>query len=353
MRPDQWELLKHVARGEPTDQVPLALIVDSPWIPGYLGISHLDYLMDPDVWFRANEKIYFEYPEVIFFPSWWFEYGMAIEPSVLGAKIRFWADNTPSEQHTLYRLDDLDRIADYDIQTDGFAALALHRIRTLKQRIFDAGHTLPIVTARGPLCTASFVRGVTELMMDLIDQPARVHQFLDLTTRLTIDWLQAQVEAIGDCVEGIFILDDLVGFLGEKQYLEFAHPCLKQICDAFPAEWIKVYHNDASIEACLEHLPETGFNVLNWGKRTDITDVRRCLQDRMCLMGNVNPLEVGVKGTPEEVKAESLRILRAVGGDGLILSMGGGVSPGMPGANIRAMIDARNEFQREGSQAHT
>jgi uroporphyrinogen decarboxylase len=27
------------------DKIPMALIVDSPWIPGYLGIKHMDYYL--------------------------------------------------------------------------------------------------------------------------------------------------------------------------------------------------------------------------------------------------------------------------------------------------------------------
>ena len=52
----------------------------------------------------------------------------------------------------------------------------------------------------------------------------------------------------------------------------------------------------------------------------------------MCLMGNVNPLEVGVRGTPEEVREATLDVLEKSGGQGIILSVGGGTSPGMPQA---------------------
>jgi len=61
-------------------------------------------------------------------------------------------------------------------------------------------------------------------------------------------------------------------------------------------------------------------------------------------MGNVNPLEVAVRGTPEEVREETLAVLEKSGGEGMILSVGGGVSPGMPRENMRAMIDALEEF---------
>jgi len=198
--------------------------------------------------------------------------------------------------------------------------------------------------------TAGFVRDVSHLMLEFIDKPEKAHKLLDLTTKLTIDWLKAQVEAIGDCVEGIFILDDIVGFVDEQQYLEFGHPYLKRICDAFPAEWVKLYHNDADVNACLEHLPDAGFNVLNWGKQTDIVDVHKRVGGRICLMGNVNPLEIGVRGTPQECKTESLRVLEAVNGQGIILSVGGGTSPGMPKENIQAMIEALNEFNHAHCQ---
>lgn len=343
MKAEHWEIFKRAARGEKLDAVPLALIIDSPWIPGYLGISHLDYFLDPELWFQSNLKIHEQFPDIIFVPSWWMEYGMAAEPSALGAKIKFWPNNTPSEICTLQRLEDIEDIPPYEVENDAFMALTLHRIGMQKQRIFDQGHTLPIATSRGPLCTAGFLRGTTEFMLDLIESPELAHKLIDLCTNLIIDWLKAQAKIMGT-VESIFLLDDIVGFIGEKHYMEFAHPYLKKICDAFPQDWIKIYHNDASIEKCLEHLPDCGFHVLNWGKQTDIARVRQRIGNRMCLMGNVNPLEVGVRGTADDVYKATLDVLEKSAGEGIILSVGGGVSPGMPGPNIEAMQKALAEF---------
>jgi MtaA/CmuA family methyltransferase len=344
MRPEQWAAFKRAARLEKLERVPMALIIDSPWIPGYLGLRHMDYFLDPETWFRANQRIYEEYPGIIFVPSWWTEYGMAAEPSALGAKIKFWQDNTPSAYHTLRRLEDIETLPEYEVEADGFMGLTLHRIRMQKQRILDLGEVLPIVTSRGPLCTAGFVRGTTEFMMDLVEQPEWAHRLIDLCTRLIIDWLKAQAAALGDGVEGIFLLDDIVGFINEEHYLEFAHPYLKRICDAFPREWVKIYHNDAEITACLDHLPDCGFHVLNWGKQTDLAEVKARVGDRMCLMGNVNPLEIGVRGTPEAVRTATREVLEKSGGEGIILSVGGGTSPGMPRENILAMLGALEEF---------
>ena len=62
MLPEQWDIFKRAARLERLDAVPMALIVDSPWIPGYLGINHMDYDLDPELWFQSNIKIHEEYP---------------------------------------------------------------------------------------------------------------------------------------------------------------------------------------------------------------------------------------------------------------------------------------------------
>jgi MtaA/CmuA family methyltransferase len=344
MKPEQWEIFKKASRLEKLDKIPLALIIDSPWIPGYLGIKHMDYYLDPELWFQSNKKIHEEFPDIIFVPSWWMEYGMAAEPSALGSKIKFWTDNTPSEYHTLYNVEDIEKFPEYEVEYDAFMAMTLHRIRMQKQRILDLGHVLPFVTARGPLCTAGFVRGTTEFMIDIVEKPEWAHKLIDLCTNVIIDWLKAQQNAIGDTVEGIFILDDIVGFINEEHYQEFAHPYLKKICDAFPKDWVKLYHNDADINACMDYLPDAGFNVLNWGKQTDIEDVKDRIGDRMCLMGNVNPLEIGVRGTPDEVYDATLEVLEKSEGKGIILSVGGGTSPGMPKENIIAMQKALEEF---------
>ena len=317
MLPEQWETFKRAARRERMARIPMALIVDSPWIPGYLGIKHMDYYLDRELWFQSNLRIMREFPDIIFVPSLWMEYGMAAEPSVLGAKIKFWQDNTPSEYHTLYRLEDIDNFPEYEVEADAFAALTLHRIGMERQRILDHGYILPMVTARGPLCTAGFVRGMTNFMMDLVEDPKGAHRLIDLCTRVVIDWLQAQRRVMGDTVESIFILDDIVGFVSEEHYLEFAHTYLKRICDAFPKDW---------------------------GKQKHISEVKQRVGNRMCLMGNVNPLEIGVRGTPDEVKEATLEVLEGSGGEGIILSVGGGASPGMPRENIQAMLEALAEF---------
>ena len=344
MRPEQWQQFKAAAKRQPAACAPLALIVDSPWIPGFLGVNHLDYYLDAETWFQANLRLAQEFPEVILFPSWWVEYGMAIEPSAMGTRLHFFEDRTPSQTPVLFRASDIDRFTPVNPLADGWMPLALHRYRTGKQHIFDEGFTLPVAAARGPLCTAAFVRGVNELMVDLAEEPEAAHRLIGYCTDAVIRWLAAQAEAIGPSVEGILILDDIAGFLSRRMFREFALPSFQRICAAFPSDWVKVYHNDANIRPFVADLPDTGFDVINFTHNLEITAVRDATGGKLCLMGNVNPLEIGVRGTPLQVKEAALSVLRKMGGSGMILSLGGGISPGMPAENVRALIDALTEF---------
>jgi len=126
--------------------------------------------------------------------------------------------------------------------------------------------------------------------------------------------------------------------------VRLAYPGVAKQIDLDTRHFTGNYPPAASIEACLEHLPDAGFNMLNWGKQTDIADVIARIGGRMCLMGNVNPLEIAVRGTPEDVYDETTLVLEKSGGDGIILSVGGGVSPGMPRQNIVAMQKALADF---------
>jgi len=343
VRIEQWELFKTLAKSRHADRMPIALIIDSPWMPGYLGIGHMDYYFDPEVWFHSNLRIIQEFPDIIVLPSWWVEFGMAIEPSALGCRIHFLPDQPPAQIPMLFHLEDVDQLPEVDPYADGLMSVALHRYRTQRTRILEGGYTIPMVTARGPLCTAAFMRGLTQLMLDLTDDPSGVHKLMSYTTDAAVRWLRAQADVIGSSIEGMFILDDIPGFLSRQYYQEFAHPYLKQVFDSFPKEWVKVYHNDANIGPFLEDLADVGFDVLNWTHKLDLNEVRRRTGGKICLMGNIAPLEIGVRGTPQDVKTAVSNELRNADRDGLILSVGGGVSPGMPGSNIAAMVEAVRE----------
>jgi uroporphyrinogen decarboxylase len=173
--------------------------------------------------------------------------------------------------------------------------------------------------------------------------PAKTHALLKTTTALVRAWLEAQAEALKE-VEGILVLDDIAGFVSPKDYLEFAHPYLKSVFDAFPGA-VKMFHNDTDNPVSYKHVADLGARIFNFTHLQPLDKVRALVGPDVCLLGNVPPLEALVKGAPETVTAEARKCLAAhPSRNGLLLSAGGGVSPETPGANISALIQAaKNE----------
>lgn len=339
MRPDQWELLRNCAAGAELVSLPIALIVDSPWIPGYLELSTLDYLSLPDVWLKANLRVIEDFPEIIFIPGFWQEYGMAAEPSGFGCKVSSFIDKTPLVQSLGADFQIADQLKTPDPRQDGLMPLLLNWYRYQEPRIRDAGYVVKIVAARGPLAVATHLFGVTDFLLNLKLQPEKTHRLLEITTRLAIDWLQAQAEALS-APEGILVLDDIIGFLSPKDYLEFGHPYLEKLFSAFP-NTLKIFHNDMSNPVSYQYLEALGVDIFNFSHLIDIGRTRELVGSKICLMGNIPPLEVLARGTPQQVLDSAAACRRAhPDRKGWLLSAGGGVSPGTPWENVRALVTA-------------
>lgn len=339
MKPSEWNTIRDVVEGKELDETPIGLIVDSPWIPGYLGISTLDYITYPDVWLQANVEVIERFPEIIFLPGFWAEMGMAAEPSGFGCKIQFSENSPPNIRPFVSDLETAVNLDQPNPKTDGLMPLILNFYRRIEPRVKDSGHSIKMVAARGPMATASHLLGVTEFLMGVKLDPKRTHKLMKKMTRLTLDWLNAQAEVLTE-VESIMLLDDLVGFLGPEDYEEFAHPYYTQICGSFPG-WVKFFHNDMDNPTSFPYLKEWPVDVFNFSHKIPIDQVREMVGERMVLLGNVAPLDVLAKGTPDEVYERAKSAIEDhPQKKGLILSAGGGVSPGTPETNIRALIRA-------------
>lgn len=338
MKKEQWDIIKKCANLAPVDPLPISLIIDSPWLPGYLGMSMIDYYTTPDVWLEANLKVEQDFPEIIFLPGFWVEFGMCAEPSGFGCRTSFFHDRTPLVREIIKSLDEVDRLVQPNPYEDGLMPFVLNFYRRMEPRVNDAGQLIKVVAARGPMTTASHIMGVTNFLMSMKLQPAKTHQLLRMTTKLVKDWLEAQANILKD-VEGIMVLDDIVGFVGPKDYQEFGHPYFTEIFSAFP-NTVKLFHNDMDNPASFEYLRDWPVNIFNFSHKIDISIARELVGPDICLMGNVPPLEILLNGNPEAVRDATKTCIQKHPETGLLLSVGGGTSPGTPGENIRALIHA-------------
>jgi uroporphyrinogen decarboxylase len=320
-----WERFARVAHGGQADRVPIALIVDSPWLPGYAGIDTLDYFLQPDEWLRINLGLLKRFPDVAWIPGFWVEYGMAAEPSAFGARI-VWHHNQPPSIEPLHGgLAALAGVEAPDPRRHGLMPLILQLYADAERRLIPEGINIKMVAARGPLAIASWLLGFSEILVALIQEPEATSQLLETLTVTVISWLRAQLGVLR-APEGILLLDDIVGMLSPKMFERFARPYYSRIFSAFEG-LIKVYHNDMPCLHLLEPMSNLGFDVFNFSHELDIATVQAKMPG-IALMGNVPPLSIMARGTPEETESWARECVCKTGGHQLILSAGGGASPG-------------------------
>ena len=174
MRYEQWEMIEKCSNMLDIGEIPVGLIVDSPWIPGYCGISTMDYYTIPEKWLEANIKVKKDFPELLLIPDFWAEYGMITEPSGFGCKINFYENKTPNANHIFSSADDLNSVDSLKVpnpKTDGFMPFILNFYKNIEPKVNEIGEEIKIVAARGPLTIASHLMGVTEFLVGLKIDP--------------------------------------------------------------------------------------------------------------------------------------------------------------------------------------
>jgi len=338
MKDIQWDSLLSVIKGENYFSPPAGFIIDSPWLPGWYGISTLQFYSSEKLWFDANMKAMETFPEIMFLPGFWSEFGMCTEPSAFGAKTIWTEWALPHADRIISDISEVDLVKEPNPKTDGLLPFVIQRLLNFQPEMEKAGHRIRFAVARGPLNIASFLMGTTELMMAMIMDPERTHQLLERITRFTVNWVQLQKQSFPS-IEGILLLDDIVGFVGEEECREFAVPYIQRIFRSIDSR-VNFFHNDAQGLISTPFLTEMGVNLFNFSFEHSMAQIRELAGPEVVLLGNLPPRDVLAAGTPEKVFEETVKMVQSIEDKSRIIwSVGGGMPPGVPTENIRAFLD--------------
>ena len=338
MTDNQWNELLAVINGAPQDHASIGFIIDSPWLPNWFGITILDYFTNEPLWFEANRKAIETFPEVMFLPGFWAEFGMCTEPSAFGAKCVFHQNEFPFADKTIRDVAQIDDLVEPDPATDGLLPFMLNRLRSMRPRLEELGHKIRFSVSRGPLNIATFLMGITEFLMALKTDPDKAHKLLRTITQFLKKWHELQRQTFPS-IDGIFMLDDIVGFVGEQDFKEFGLPYFKELYAANVA--VKFFHNDAECAKSIGYYPEIGINLYNPGISNTLPELRRMSANRLTILGNIPPRDVLADGSPSDVATAVKKLLAETADKSkLILSCAGGVPPGVTTENLKAFITA-------------
>lgn len=339
MTDDQWRLLLSVLDGELHDPLPVGFIADSPWLPTWVDCNIMDFFASEDVWFDAHLRAAQTFPQAMFLPGFWSEYGMCTEPSAYGCQCTWGEDEFPFPQPCILSHDAIDEMRQPDPRRHGLLPLVLRRLQRAQSRMAETGHKIRFAVARGPWNVASFLMGTTDFLVGFRTDPEKTELIIKKVTAFLVDWLQYQKKVFPD-IEGIMILDDLIGFCGRDDVIKLGTPYMKKIFSAFDAK-VRFFHNDADGVPCAPLLPEWGVNLYNFGYEHSLTQMRELTGGGVTLLGNIPPRDVLAQGKPADVERAVLKSLEPLADRRrLILSCGGGLPPFVNTENLNAFLRA-------------
>ena len=342
MTDQQWETLKKVINGEKIEPLPVGFIADSPWLPGWYGIKILDYFSNDELWLKANLKAIQEFPEVMFLPGFWSEFGMCTEPSAFGARCRFPQNEFPHAHPVIKSPEEINALVVPEPETDGLLPFVLNRLKLAQPYIENAGHKIRFAVARGPLNIASFLMGTTEFLMAMLTSPELVETLMEKITAFLKNWLQLQRSTFST-IDGILLLDDIIGFIGEQEFCRFGLPYFKELFSADVS--VKFLHNDAQCRVSVPYLPEIGVNLFNMGFDVSLNDIKTWTNNQVTLLGNIPPRDVLANGKPEDVVKSVTELLDSLEDQTrVILSCGGGLPPGVSTENLKAFVETVKNY---------
>lgn len=367
-----WEAFN---AGEPT-RVPMILgiasrftILSEEWNPD--RITYREYFLDPDVmfhhqlrhqWFLRHQlprDVEMGLPEV-----WTVPVDLQNSYSQLwhGAELRFIDGDVPdtppflTEENKWAFIEKgppepfdgwLGRAWEY---RERFAEIAAGGFE-FEGRPVQAGG-VPGMGTDGPFTTACALRGPTELCIDMYEDRAFFDALMELIVTATIRRVKAFRARMGLPVESTAwsLPDDSIALLSERAYREFVLPWHKRLI----AEFGSVGPNATHLCGDATHLFRTMRDELNvrsfdTGFPVDHGWLRRELGPQVRINGGPH-VELLRSGTPEQVRAETRRILESgvMAGGKFVLREGNNLAPGTPEENVAAMYAACQEFGRYG-----
>lgn len=272
------------------------------------------------------------------------EYGVAHEP---GSAAAF---HMTKMYHPMGSFDSVEQIEAYPfLDYSGFDAT--HQ----EQQVRDA-HNRDVVAFGNMQCTvwetAWYMRGMENLMMDMLSDDPMAAVLLDKVTQNAIIRAQSYVRS---GVDVLFLGDD-IGMqksimMSEELYCEWLKPRLKQVIDSAKAinpNVIVFYHSCGYVTPLIPHLIEAGIDVLNpvQPECMDFGEIHSMFGDKLSFNGTIGTQTTMPFGSADDVRREVYKNMDIAGDKGgLLVAPTHLLEPEVPVENIIAYVKACRDYK--------
>jgi uroporphyrinogen decarboxylase len=275
-----------------------------------------------------------------------------------GVEVEHYEDATPTLRTPAVReLGDIERLRVPDPRKNGRMPVYLEAIRRLAER--TRGEVAVHAPGTGPFSLAAHLMGTVDFLLELAmadRDPAgkgerSLVRLLELTTDALIAFATACIEVGAHLVQAGDSLASL-DMISPAAYHKWAWPAERRFFTTINPLAARhgaatLLHICGNMSAALESMADTGAHILELDHKVSLRAASERVGNRVCLMGNLDPVELLWRGTPGAVARTAQQAIEDAGKhDGFILGSGCEVPIEAPGENVKAMIEAA---RRHGS----
>ena len=261
-----------------------------------------------------------------------------VVPDGLGQAVAF----TASEGPRLTPIRSLDAIARLSVdRLAGHLAPVYEAVREIADRLPPA--VALIGFAGAPWTVAAYMvegggrRDFTAVRRWSFEEPETFGALMTLLVDATVRHLSAQIEAGAEVVQ---LFDSWAGALGESGFRRWVIGPTRAIVAALknghPAVPVIGYPRGAGVQY-EEYVAETGVDAVGLDQSVPVAWAASRLQPRAVVQGNLDPMALVVGG--ELLRAETDRILEALGGGPFVFNLGHGILPATPPEHVTTLAE--------------
>ncbi len=268
-------------------------------------------------------------------------FDMGVEAEALGCGINYYEDAESILYPTISEKL-ADTVEEWDLQLppnplkQGRIPVVVEAIRELKETVGDEAAVGAWVL--GPFTLAGQLLELDDLFKKSFKKPDAVNQVLDVLEGFLISLANHYREAGADymTVREMGAGGDV---LSPRMFASLIQPHLQRIFAALDSP--KILHICGDTNLIVEQMADCGADAVSFDQKNDIAETRKRLGDDVILLGNLDPYNVLVEGTPEEIDSSVKEIIES--GVNAIWP-GCDIWPTVPRENMEALITATHRY---------
>jgi MtaA/CmuA family methyltransferase len=210
----------------------------------------------------------------------------------------------------------------------------LNAVRTYKERV--GGRYSIMGWVEGPAAEAADLRGVTQLLVDLLDDEPFICELMDICVDVAIEFARVQVDAGADTIG---IGDAVASIVSTETYETLIQPRERRLVQAIHEMGALVrMHICGNIAHLLPGLADVRSEIVDIDWMVDLQRARSILGPNTVLSGNLDPVSAVRFSRPDAIRQAVLDCYAAAGNP-FMVNAGCEIPHGTPPENLKALCE--------------